>query len=81
MKRDADNKEMYDAIVALIGALGLNRPDNELIEDFGMLGLDAARRAKLAIRCRRCDDYGVVRSERHPEEIQDCPECNAEIYV
>jgi len=32
---------MLEALKALIGALGLRRPKSELVEDYGMLGLDA----------------------------------------
>ena len=33
--------QMLEALKALIGALGLRRPKSELVEDYGMLGLDA----------------------------------------
>jgi len=40
---------MLEALRAILGALGLRRPDSELITDYGMLGLDAIQRAEAAI--------------------------------
>lgn len=40
---------LYNALVAMWGAFGLNRPSEELITDFGNLGISAIRLADAAI--------------------------------
>lgn len=49
-------RELEEALMGLIGALGLQRPDEEIVADYGMLGFHALERAKkvldaLTTRC------------------------------
>ena len=49
---DAQREELgrlRAALEALVGALGLRKSESELIEDYGMLGLDAVQRARRAL--------------------------------
>lgn len=43
-------QEMKEALMGLIGALGLQRSDEEIVADYGMLGLHALERAKRVVK-------------------------------
>ena|SRR3990167_2219408 len=48
-------EQTLEALKALISALGLRRPKSELVEDYGMLGLNAIQRSWDAIAAAEPD--------------------------
>jgi len=62
---------MLEALKALIGALGLRRPKSELVEDYGMLGLDAIQRSWAAIAAAEPDSYQDEPSHAFTGEVSN----------
>lgn len=46
---EGSSNALYESGIAILGALGLNRDDSDLITDYGMLGLDAIKRLRTAL--------------------------------